>query len=194
MDLTGFAVAGGRSLRMGRDKALMPWGAGTLLDHAIARLKEVAPDVRVLSGADIRYTDRGIPVVTDGVPGSGPLGGLLAALESLEDQGLALFLAVDLPHVPVALLRHLARLATGHDVVIPVRPRGAEPLCAVYRRSCVGAIRERLAAEDRKMTGFLGAMRVREVGEVEIARFGEPDVLLANVNTPEDYQAARERE
>ena len=65
--IVGFVVAGGQSRRMGRDKALLPWNGGTLLDHAVTRLRAVCRDVRVLSGADRRYADRGLPVDVDAI-------------------------------------------------------------------------------------------------------------------------------
>jgi molybdopterin-guanine dinucleotide biosynthesis protein A len=188
----GFAVAGGRSERMGRDKALLPWGEATLLDHTLERLWQLCGDVRILSGSASRYLERGAPVIVDVAENCGPLGGVLAGLEAL-GEGPGLFLAVDIPLAPVALLRRLLELSVDHDVVVPVTTGGTHPLCAIYRRSCVGSIRRRLAAGERKMTCFWPDVRVREVNESELARFGNPELLLRNLNTPEDYDALRER-
>jgi len=187
---TGFVVAGGRSRRMGSDKALLRWNAGTLLDHAIARLREVADDVRILSGGEPRYQDRGLPVITDGPGGPGALVGLLAGLSVLE-RPLGLFLAVDLPHVTVPLLRHLLALAEGVDAVVPISPGGAEPLCAVYASSCLAPVREALARQDLKMTSFWSELRVRQVNAATLASFGDPDRLFLNLNAPEDYERAQ---
>lgn len=187
----GFAVAGGHSRRMGRDKALLAWGESTLLDHTIARLRVTCEDVRLLTGPTARYADRGLPVDTDVVPGAGPLGGLYTGLLHLTRGTLGLFLAVDLPGVPVSLLQALLGLAEGFDVVVPVWSRGPEPLCAVYRRSCLDPVLGRLQAGELRMTSFWPEVRVRRLGEAELARHGDPAVFLRNVNTPEDYQRAR---
>ncbi len=188
----GFAVAGGRSERMGTDKALLGWGEATLLDHALERLRQVCRDVRILSGPTRRYLERGAPVIVDAVENGGPLGGVLAGLEALGD-GPGLFLAVDIPLAPADLLRRLLELSVDHDAVVPVTVGGPHPLCAVYRRSCVAPIHRRLAAGERKMTCFWPEVRVREVNQSELARFGDPELLLRNVNAPEDYQALRGR-
>lgn len=171
---------------MGRDKALLPWRGGTLLDHAVDRLRQLTGDVRILCGPQTRYESQGVPVVPDAVENQGALGGVLSGLMTLELQ-LGLFLAVDLPAVPVALLQALVAATPGFDAAVPVWSRGAEPLCAVYSGACLEPIRRRLAAGDAKMTCFWPDVRVREWGTAEIGRFGEPADLFANLNDPDDY-------
>ena len=185
----GFAVAGGQSERMGRDKALLPWRDTTLLDHALRRLREVCGDARILCGPQDRYREHGETLV-DAVEGAGPLSGVCAALGRLPAGALGLFLAVDLPHVTPALLSRLVLLAPGFDAVVPMTGRGPEPLCAVYGQGCLGPILRRLDEGERKMTCFWPDVRVRVVGETELAEFGEPARLFRNINTPADLAAA----
>lgn len=182
----GFAVAGGRSLRMGQDKALLHWRGTTLLDHTLDRLRQVCTEVRVLSGSEIRYADRGVPVDVDVVASAGPLGGVYTGLLRLADAP-GLFLAVDVPFVPVTLLRRLLELAQGADAAVPVTADGAHPLCAVYRRTCLEPIRRRLDAGENRMTSFWPDVRVRELGGDELREHGDPALVLGNVNAPEDY-------
>jgi molybdopterin-guanine dinucleotide biosynthesis protein A len=170
---------------MGRDKALLPWGETDLLDHALARLREVASDVRILCGAERRYLERGVPVETDPARDVGPLAGVLAGLTAASGRS-GLFLAVDLPRVPVALLAHLVERAEGWDAVVPVSPRGPEPLCAVYGPGCLEPIRRRMAAADFKMSDFWPDVRVLRLGPAELAEFGDPGEMFRNLNTPED--------
>jgi molybdopterin-guanine dinucleotide biosynthesis protein A len=189
-EAAGFVLAGGSSLRMGRDKATLPWGEAGLLDHALARLRGACAVVWILSGSRQRYTDRGVPVLTDPLPDAGPLAGVLAGLQALEGDQPGLFLAVDLPFVPEPLLRGLLERAPGYDAVVPVTLDGPHPLCAVYRRSCAEPIRQGLERGQRRATAFWAEVRVREVPEPELAAFGDPRGLLCNLNTPEDYAAA----
>jgi molybdenum cofactor guanylyltransferase len=185
VNVVGFVLAGGQSLRMGRDKALLPWGATDLLAHALGRLRAVTGDVRILSGSEPRYLDREATVVTDALPGAGPLAGVLAGLATAAGRS-GLFLAVDLPHVPVALLSRLVSLAKGYDAVVPVSPRGPEPLCAVYCSGCLDPIRQRVERGDLKMTSFWPDVRVRELPPEELRAFGDVAELFRNLNTPED--------
>ena len=177
---------------MGSDKALLPWGAATLLDHALARLSAVCAQARVLCGPELRYTDHGAPVEVDVVLDAGALGGLLTGLTRLTT-GSGLFLAVDLPFVPESLLRELLRLSAGFDAVVPVSPGGPEPLCAVYGPACLEPVRRCVDSRAFKMTSFWPEVRVREVGVGELSAFGDPAQLFRNVNTPEDYAGARAR-
>jgi molybdenum cofactor guanylyltransferase len=171
---------------MGRDKALLPWGKRTLLDHAIERLRSFTDDVRVLCGPTARYEAHGVPVIPDAVEDQGALGGVFTGLLTL-GRPLGLFLAVDLPAVPAALLEAMVAAASGFDAVVPFWPRGPEPLCAVYSVACLEPIRRRLAAGDAKMTSFWPDVRVLEWGPAETGRFGDPADLFANLNGPEDY-------
>jgi len=186
----GFVLAGGRSRRMGRDKALLAWGDGTLLDDAAARLARVAAEVVLLTGDADRYHERAERRVPDTRSGAGPLAAVHAGLYAVE-RPLGLFLAVDLPGVPEPLLRYLLALAAESDAVVPVSPAGPEPLCAVYARACRDPIGRRLAAGERRMTSFWPDVRVRQVAGDELARFGDPQRLFRNLNTDRDYAAAR---
>jgi len=190
VEVTGFAVAGGRSQRMGSDKALLPWTGTTLLEHTLARLRAVCTEVCILSGVQIRYANYGAPVHADVVPEAGPLGGVHAGLLNLH-AALGLFLAVDTPLIPPALLGALAAAAAGFDAVVPVVGGRPEPLCAVYRGTCLEPLQRRLEAGERKMTSFWPDVRVRTMAEDELAVFGDPTLMFRNVNTTEDYLRLR---
>jgi molybdopterin-guanine dinucleotide biosynthesis protein A len=177
---------------MTRDKALLLWNGRTLLDHTLSRLRDVCDSVRILCGPEPRYGETAVPVDLDAVPGAGPLGGVCGGLAGLKDGGIGLFLAIDLPLVPPALLSRLLVLSPGFDAVVPVTAAGPEPLCAVYRASCLESVRRRLEAGERKMTCFWADVRVREVSEAELADLGDPAKLFANVNTPEDFANVEE--
>ncbi len=103
-----------------------------------------------------------LPVEPDLARGVGPLAGVLTGLTAAPGRP-GLFLAVDLPHVPVGLLRRLVERAEDGDAVVPVSPRGPEPLCAVYGPGCLEPIRRRIAAGDFKMTAFWPDVRVLEL-------------------------------
>jgi molybdopterin-guanine dinucleotide biosynthesis protein A len=190
VEVTGFAVAGGRSQRMGSDKALLPWAGTTLLEHTLARLRDVCAEVCILSGVQIRYANYGVPVHADVVPEAGPLGGVHAGLLNLRTP-VGLFLAVDTPLIPPALLGALAAAAAGFDAVVPVVGGLPEPLCAVYRGTCLEPVRRRLEAGERKMTSFWPFIRVRTMAEDELAIFGDPTLMFRNLNTTEDYLRLR---
>lgn len=180
---TGYALAGGQSRRMGRDKALLSYGGATLLEHTLSRLKTVCGDVRILCGPTHRYATFGVEVETD--PGIGPLGAVLRGLER-SPLPACLFLAVDLPGVSPGLLSRLLSLLPGYDAVVPISEKGPEPLCAVYAAQCHEAIRTKLEAGERKMTSFYSSIRIRSVLPTELEEFGELPAIFRNLNTPDE--------
>ena len=192
MSVVGFVLAGGRSLRMGRDKALLPWRDTDLLGHAVARLREVTSDVRILCGPEPRYLGRGAPVEADLVEDAGPLAGILTGL-TVADGRAGLFLAVDLPLVPTSLNAWLVEQAASVDAAVPRSPRGLEPLCAVYGPACRPAIRRRMAAGDLSVSAPWPGLRVLEVGPDALVAFGDPAGIFANVNTAADLALVRGR-
>ena len=173
---------------MGRDKALMPFGGGTLLEHAIARAHAVTNDVRILCGPEVRYQDFGVPVIADPVCGVGPIGGLYAALVSASNAGCdrIFWLGVDLPRVTPAFLRALlAELETG-DGVMARTDRGIEPLCAAFRvTTALPRVRAALLSNRLRLTSAIEGLR--------IATLDADAGMFTNVNTPDDYERALTR-
>lgn len=185
-------AAGGASRRMGRDKALLPWGASTLLGHAVARLRDAVGEVVILGGAAARYEGHGAPALADLHPGQGPLGGLLTALAALGGREAVLLLGVDVPFATVPVLRQLVEAAhAGDDVVVPLTAEGPQPLCALYRATCLEPVRRSLERGDRRMTAFWPELSVRRLGREELLPQGDPELLFRNLNTPEEYAAHR---
>jgi molybdopterin-guanine dinucleotide biosynthesis protein A len=178
-------LAGGRATRFGgRDKSALVVDGQTILDRQLAVLGPLTDDLLIVGGDAVPGSAaRPIP---DLVPGCGPLGGLHAALTAA--RGDALFLvACDMPYVTTALVAYLLSLAADADVVVPQSERGYHPLCAVYTRACLEPAAAHLADRRLKMRELVDSVRARVVPVEDIRRFGDPDRLLANVNTPADY-------
>lgn len=189
-------LAGGQATRFGgRDKSALLVEGRTILDRQVAALAPLTDDLLIVGGPDAaqplqsraRGAESPAPYrIADIVPGCGPMGGLHAALTSARGDAL-LLIACDMPYVSTAFLSHLLSLAIGVDAVVPQSERGYHPLCAVYTRACLEPVAARLADRRLKMLELVGSMRTRIVPVDEIRRFGDPDRLLANVNTPADY-------
>jgi molybdenum cofactor guanylyltransferase len=186
---TAAILAGGRAARFGgRDKSALVVDGRSILERQITELLRVTDDVLVV-GAEMGFSSGSLfRLVPDRIPGCGPLGGLDAALAAARDDVVAI-VACDMPFVTSAFLKHLLDLAREADAVVPRTERGYHPLCAAYTRACHPAVARRLADRRLKMTGLLEEVRVRELTAGEIDVFGDPLRLLANVNTPADYEA-----
>lgn len=186
---TAAILAGGRAARFGgRDKSALVIDGRSILERQIAELLRVTDDVLVVGEPPtMARSDARVRLVPDRVSGCGPLGGLDAALAAARDEVVAI-VACDMPFVTTAFLNHLLDLARDADAVVPRTERGYHPLCAAYTRACHPAVARRLADRRLKMTGLLEDVRVRELTAGEIDAFGDRHRLLANVNTPADYE------
>ena len=179
----GFVVAGGRSSRMGRDKALLPYGESTLLEHAIAQTRRVTDDVAILAGPVRRYEDFGLAVVEDAVCGVGPLGGLYSALlaASVDGRERIFWLAVDLPLVPAEFLSSLVSELDQADVAMARTDRGLEPLCAAFRTEpTLARVRKALLHGQLKLTDALDGLPLQCIDA--------SPAMFHNINTFGDYE------
>lgn len=190
-------MAGGRSTRMGRDKALLEIDGEPLIARVVGRLAQITDDVLVVTNEPEKYAvaHERVRVVPDlGGPGKGPLGGIAAAISAAREEAVVV-VATDMPFLSVPLLRYLAGLADEADVVVPIIEAGRpETLHAVYGRACLGPIERQLASGRYKITGFFPEMRVREVGVEELRRYDPELHSFMNANTPEEWTTVLEQE
>ena len=206
-DVTGFLLAGGASRRMGRPKAALMLDGETMLSRQIRLLSAVSGRVFIVGKKESRVRSQesggrqeqngesGITILADELPGRGPLAGIATALERTRTD-FNLVLGCDLPWINPAFLHFLCRRAFAGraDVTLPVSlVCRDQPLCAVYRRRALWAIRSTLAAGLGKATRPFPKLRVERIAWPEIARAGFPARIFDNMNTPEDYLAALRR-
>lgn len=188
--VSGLVLVGGSSTRMGRNKALVPVGGVPLLERVLAALRPLTTDILLITNDPAPYAHVNLPCVPDERPGYGPLMGLYSGLKAARHEAV-LLVACDMPFLNTALLARLVELLPGYDLVIPRTDEGLHPLHACYRRStCLPAVAAAIAAGERRMIAFHPQVRVREVGEDELAVFDPAGLALLNVNTPADLVAA----
>ncbi len=182
----GFVLAGGKSSRMGKDKALLPFNGKTLVEHVCAVVAESAGNVTLI-GSQERYGHLGIPVLPDLRPGYGPLAGIETAL-SAERAEWNLVVACDLPLVSATLFTQLLEVAreSEADCVLPISEDGrAQPLMAVWNRSALAHVRLALDSGLRKVTEAIENMKVLHWRVHDEGSF-------TNVNTAEEWRAFTE--
>ena len=190
--LTAAILAGGRSTRFGgRDKSALVVDGRTIFDRQVSELSQIAGEILLVGGTIQSGPRPGVTPIADLIPGCGPLGGMHAALSVARGEPV-IVLACDMSYVSAAFLAYLASLAGdpgGFAAVVPQTERGYHPLCAVYTHAVIAQIERRLAAGHFTMMGLLADVRLRVVAADDIARFGDPHRLLANVNTPAEHES-----
>ncbi len=183
---SGAVLAGGRSSRFGRDKALELWQGTTLLEHALSSLEDCAERF-VIGGTSERYGFAGVPVHADLEPFQGSLYGLARALELAQSDRVAV-MACDMPGLTHEFWNFMASLEPA-QIVIPENADGfLEPLAAIYSKSCLPAIQTALEAHQLRMTGWHARLEVQIVSWTELEPQFRPN-LFQNVNTQADLES-----
>jgi molybdopterin-guanine dinucleotide biosynthesis protein A len=186
-------IAGGKSTRMGVDKSFLELNRKPILGHVIERVSTLNLPIIIITNLPEKYERFGLPIFTDLIADQGALGGLYTALSnSSAIYSYTLCVACDMPFLNASLLAHLLTLCEGSDAVVPVIDNRPEPLHAIYSTSCLPAIRASIEAGQRKMAKFYEGLQVRFVEDAECRTF-DPDLRsFINVNTPEEWQSAKQ--
>jgi molybdopterin-guanine dinucleotide biosynthesis protein A len=192
---TGIVLAGGKSTRLGRDKASELLLGVSLLQRAVSALQTVVSKIVVVKavGQQLPAVESKIPllVVEDAYPGTGPLGGIYTGLTAMTAEA-GLVVACDMPLLQPDLLHGLRGFSPGSDAVVPVSDDAQpEPLCAVYARACVEPIRLRLEAGVFKVASFFDAVRVIYVESSTWRQWDAIGLSFLNVNREGDLDKAR---
>jgi molybdopterin-guanine dinucleotide biosynthesis protein A len=180
-------LAGGRSRRMGHDKATLPVGDGTLIEHLARRLAPVV-DETIIAGGSVHRPIEGAHFIPDHRPGLGPLAGMLAGLTAAKHRHVWV-VGCDLPDVEAALGSLLQALAGDYEAVVPWAHEEPEGVCALYVRELAPRIETLLEAGQRSIKSLLDGSAVRYVASDEL-RAVDPELRsFHNINTPAEYES-----
>jgi molybdopterin-guanine dinucleotide biosynthesis protein A len=190
--ILGVILAGGKSRRFGRPKALATLGGAPMASWGMRALQAADLPVVVISDEDGVEAVLGVPVRPDLEPGLGPLGGLWTALQWASERGDdgVLLLGCDMPLVSEALVRTVLGWSADAPAVVPVGSDGPEPLCALYRGACRTTVEDRLHSEDLSMQGLAQAIGAAFIDEDAVAGVADPKIDFLNVNTANEQDRA----
>ena len=180
--ITGYLLAGGQSSRMGTNKALLSFHGELLVERALRKLRRLCSTVAIAGG--VPELSPYALVIPDEFPGQGPLGGIVSALEhSTTERNL--FLAVDMPLLPVAALEALLSASGDPALVTLAQSAGrVQPLCGVYSRRALPVLRAELLKGNRRVRAAVEA-----TGAIHYWQAPDP-AWFTNVNTPDEFAAA----
>ncbi len=189
----GIVLAGGKSQRMGTDKArlVLPDGRPVILS-VVEVLKSICGEVVVVTEATGRYADLALPArrVTDIVPGCGPMGGLHAGLRAI-DAPFALAVACDMPFLNPRLLRYMADLPRDYEALVPSIGGRWQPLHSIYAKACLATVENLLTRDLLALTDLLSRVRMRTLPFATVQRFDPEGLSFLNLNEPDDLMRVR---
>jgi molybdopterin-guanine dinucleotide biosynthesis protein A len=179
----GFILAGGKSRRMGQDKATLRWGNSSLLEHIIHLLSTVAAPVRVVGRGEF----------LDTIPDKGPLGGILTALQAT-DRASNLFLALDLPLLTPDFLRMFhSRFLKSEKPLLACNVAGNIPLCLGIRRELATEVERRVLSNNLAIHSFVEQSDAEMLNDDELRAQGVDLAMFANINTLQDWERITRR-
>jgi molybdopterin-guanine dinucleotide biosynthesis protein A len=187
--MTGVVLAGGRSTRMGRNKALLECGGARIIERLLDTIRPHFREIAIVANDAGPYAYLGVPVWPDRIPGKGALGGIYTAV-SRSTSAQTFCVACDMPFPNGAAIAYLRDLATGYDAVVPRTADGYQPLHAVYGKTCIPPMEAMIHADRLKIDRLFPMIRLRTVGEEELRPMDPALRCFVNVNTREELEAA----
>lgn len=185
--ITGAVLAGGKSLRYGRNKSLEVFEGRRLIDRIAESIRAFCAPVFIVANDLSPYYDVDATLVRDIIAHQGPLGGIFTALLFSPNEWV-FAKATDMPFLVPALVEMMLECRDGFDVVVPVSRGLHEPLFALYHRRCTPAVGQALEQGEKKIVSFYGKMRVHALAEEQWRRADPEGLSFLNVNTPEDME------
>jgi len=187
--MTGIVLAGGKSTRIGMEKAFLRIGDKVIIEEILAKLSRIFPKIMVVTNSPASYYYLGVEVVKDILPGKGALGGIYSGLAASETH-YNFVLACDMPFISLDLIEYMRKNAEGHDVVIPKLNNYFQPLHAIYSKDCIQPIKEQLHRNDLQVFGFFDRIEVKCISAEEVKMFDPRGIAFFNINTKNDTEEA----
>ena len=192
MEVSAIVLAGGKSRRLGKSKALVTLHGKTLIERVIERLTPLTSQLLIVTSPEqtgLLATDEA-EVLVDLYPSRGSLVGIYTGLMAAR-YSHSIVVACDMPFLNTELLRYLIELSQDFDAVVPrLGEEWIEPLHAIYARSCLDSINRQLERNQLQVNSCLDSVRVRYVERAECQRLDPQLLSFFNVNYPEDLDRA----
>lgn len=191
MKITAIVLAGGKSLRLGRNKALEPFLGKSLVEHVVDRLRPLAVQLLIVTSGEqaLPSLDK-TEALNDVYPGEGPLGGIYTGLLAAR-YSHSIVVGCDMPFINTKLFRFMVELAPEFDAVVPrLSPVKVEPLHAVYAKSCLDKIKIQFGKKQLGIHTLLSTLHIRYIEREECLRFDPGLKSFFNINNQADLDRA----
>ncbi len=183
--LTGIILSGGKSARMGRDKAFIKINGTPIIQRIYDIFKRCFNEIIIVTNQKEAYAGFEAKIVNDLIANRGALGGLYTGLY-LSFYPYSFCVACDMPFLNESLIRYLVGQTNGYDAVVPRTEDGLQPLHAVYSKSCLKPIKDLMDIGKYKIIDFYPLIRIKIIEEPEFINLDRMKKSFVNINTPED--------
>ncbi|HDR15386.1 MAG TPA: molybdenum cofactor guanylyltransferase [Desulfobacteraceae bacterium] len=186
-DVAGVILAGGRSSRYGRNKALVHLDHVPLIERVLRVMTSIFHNVVLITNTPDEYGYLQIPMSLDIIPGLGPLGGIYTGLKVIPARS-AFFVACDMPFLNPCLIRHMVAVREEFDVVVPRISGKVEALHGLYSKKCLSNIESQIKSGTYQIFRFFSAVSVRFVDDDEVKKWDPALRSFLNINTPDELK------
>jgi molybdopterin-guanine dinucleotide biosynthesis protein A len=183
--ISGIILAGGKSSRYGRNKALVEINGIRLIERVIRVMEPLFGRLIIITNTPQDYAYLKLPMVEDLIKGLGPLGGVFTGLQTMSDDA-GFFVACDMPFLSGELIYHMVDVLEDFDAVVPKVDWKIEALHAVYTKHCIPAIKKLIDNKEYQVIKFFKSIRVRYLNKEEILNIDPEMRSFFNINTPEE--------
>ena len=187
--MTGVILAGGKSKRIGTNKAFLEINGRKIIDRVVDVFQETFDEVILVTNSPLEYLHLNLRIVTDLFPNRGSLGGIYTGLFFSSFQHIFVS-ACDMPFLNQGFIRYMKSKVDNFDVVVPCSSDGLQPLHAIYSKRCSRNIESLINAQNLKIVNFYPKVRVKKISAQEILTFDPHQSIFFNINTPEDLEKA----
>jgi molybdopterin-guanine dinucleotide biosynthesis protein A len=184
-DVTGVILAGGRSRRYGKNKALVKIDGIPLIERVVSVMQGLFQHLILITNTPDDYSHLKLPMYEDLIKGLGPLGGIFTALMTITDEA-GFFVACDMPSLNRELIHHMVKIRDNFDAVVPKIHGKMEALHALYGKGCLPAISRLVDFREYQIFRFFPEVSVRYVEENEIRDFDPELRSFFNINRPQE--------
>jgi len=191
--MTSIILAGGKSSRLGRSKALQIIDGKSLIQRVVDRVTILSAEIIIVTAhgeAISCYSSVETKTVADIYPEKGPLVGIYSGLISASSSRVVV-VGCDTPFLSVSLLKYMTQICSVYDVVVPRIKNKLEPLCAVYSKNCSVPIQRLLEQNELRIDKLFSMVKVKYIEEDEINRFDREHLSFFNINNQADLDRAR---
>ncbi|OGP65681.1 MAG: hypothetical protein A2169_12565 [Deltaproteobacteria bacterium RBG_13_47_9] len=190
--MTGIILAGGRSARMGQNKAFIEIEGVPIITRIHRILRELFQEIIIVANDKELFRDFDSRVYNDLVPQRGALGGLYTGL-FFSSFPYSFCVGCDMPFLNESVIEHLMKNAKNDDVIVPRTKDGLEPLHAIYSKNCLEPIRKIMGQRKYRIIDFFPMVRVKIIEEEEFFPLDPSRDSFVNINTPEELCLAKKR-
>ncbi len=192
-EITGIILCGGKSIRMGENKAFIQIEGVPIINRIYDLFKELFREVIIVTNQKDLFSAFDSRIYSDLIPGKGALGGLYTGLV-LSTWQYCFCVACDMPFINKSLVQYLIENIDDADVVVPRTKDGLEPLHAIYSKNCVDPIRRMIEDGKSKIVDMYDQVKVKIIDEENFLFFDPGRESFINVNTPAELQSIRKNE